>query len=98
MAKSTAGIGPKGQRKVAAVMHEWKGGDLHSGSKRGPVVKSQPQAVAIALTCHTERMARTRNSRSAPFAARSLAAAAAKAAFASTYSRSASDIGTSSSP
>jgi Family of unknown function (DUF6496) len=49
MAKSMAGIGPKGQRKVAAVMHEWGQGDLHSGSKSGPVVKGQKQAVAIAL-------------------------------------------------
>lgn len=36
--------------KVAKVMHEWKAGDLHSGSKKGPVVKSQKQAVAIALS------------------------------------------------
>lgn len=32
------------------VMHEWKEGDLHSGSKKGPVVKSQKQAVAIMLS------------------------------------------------
>jgi hypothetical protein len=50
MAKSTAGIGPKGKRKVAAVMHEWGADKLHSGSKRGPVVKNQKQAVAIALS------------------------------------------------
>ena len=31
-------------------MAEWKAGKLHSGSKRGPVVKSQKQAVAIALS------------------------------------------------
>jgi hypothetical protein len=49
VAKSTAGIGPKGKAKVATVMHEWGKGDLHSGSKRGPVVKNQRQAVAIAL-------------------------------------------------
>lgn len=30
-------------------MHEWKKGELHSGSKKGPKVKSQKQAVAIAL-------------------------------------------------
>ena len=30
-------------------MDEWKAGTLHSGSKKGPVVKSQRQAVAIAL-------------------------------------------------
>jgi hypothetical protein len=31
-------------------MKEWKAGKLHSGSKKGPVVKSQKQAVAIALS------------------------------------------------
>jgi len=31
-------------------MHEWKTGTLHSGSKKGPVVRSQKQAVAIALS------------------------------------------------
>jgi hypothetical protein len=50
MAKSTAGLGPKGKAKVGTVMHEWGKGELHSGSKKGPVVKSQPQAVAIALS------------------------------------------------
>ena len=29
------------------VMERWKAGSLHSGSKKGPVVKSQKQAVAI---------------------------------------------------
>ena len=50
MAKSTAGIGPKGKAKAARVFHEYGKGELHSGSKTGPVVKSQPQAVAIALS------------------------------------------------
>lgn len=36
--------------KVKTVMHEWKQGDLHSGSKKGPIVRSQKQAVAIALS------------------------------------------------
>jgi hypothetical protein len=49
MAKSTAGIGPKGQAKMQKVMHEYGKGDLHSGSASGPVVKSQKQAVAIGL-------------------------------------------------
>jgi hypothetical protein len=43
-------------RKVAKVMKEYKAGKLHSGSKKGPVVKSQKQAVAIAL--HEAGMAR----------------------------------------
>jgi hypothetical protein len=31
-------------------MKEWKSGDLHSGSKKGPVVNSQKQALAIAFS------------------------------------------------
>jgi hypothetical protein len=34
---------------VKTVMDEWKAGKLHSGSPKGPKVKSQKQAVAIAL-------------------------------------------------
>ena len=44
---------PKSSRaksKVKKVMHEWGAGRLHSGSKKGPVVKSQKQAVAIAIS------------------------------------------------
>ena len=36
--------------KVQKVMHEFKSGKLHSGSKKGPVVKSRKQAIAIALS------------------------------------------------
>jgi len=32
------------------VMHKWGKGLLHSGSKHGPAVKSQKQAVAIMLS------------------------------------------------
>ena len=32
------------------VMHKWKEGELHSGSKKGPVVSGQKQAVAIMLS------------------------------------------------
>jgi hypothetical protein len=49
MAKSTAGIGPAGKRKMATVFHEFGKGELHSGSKRGPVVTNPKQSVAIAL-------------------------------------------------
>lgn len=35
--------------KVQKVMHEFKTGTLHSG-KKGPVVKSRKQAIAIALS------------------------------------------------
>lgn len=40
----------KKQDKVKKVMGEYKRGELHSGSKSGPVVKSKKQAVAIALS------------------------------------------------
>lgn len=36
--------------KVQKVMHEFKTGSLHSGSKKGPKVTSRKQAVAIALS------------------------------------------------
>lgn len=38
------------KKKVKKVMHEWKEGNLHSGSKNGPKVTSQKQAEAIALS------------------------------------------------
>jgi len=40
----------RGAKKAATVMREYKRGQLHSGSKRGPVVKSRKQAVAIAMS------------------------------------------------
>lgn len=46
--KSRSGVNHAG--KVKKVMHEYKHGTLHSGSKSGPVVKSHKQAVAIALS------------------------------------------------
>lgn len=36
--------------KVEKVMHEWGQGELHSGSKHGPVVTNRKQAIAIALS------------------------------------------------
>ncbi len=36
--------------KVEKVMREFKAGKLHTGSKKGPVVKSRKQAIAIALS------------------------------------------------
>jgi hypothetical protein len=41
---------PKGRGKVQKVMHEFKAGSLHSGSKKGPKVTSRKQAIAIALS------------------------------------------------
>lgn len=40
----------KKESKIEKVMHEYKEGSLHSGSKKGPMVKSRKQAVAIALS------------------------------------------------
>jgi hypothetical protein len=45
MKKSTLG-----SKKIGKVINEYKSGKLHSGSKKGPVVKSEPQAMAIALS------------------------------------------------
>ena len=39
----------KAEAKISKVMREYKSGALHSG-KKGPVVKSRDQAVAIALS------------------------------------------------
>lgn len=39
-----------GDGSVEETMHEYKHGQLHSGSKRGPLVRSRRQAVAIALS------------------------------------------------
>lgn len=40
----------KKEKKVKKVMSEFKHGDLHSGSKKGPTVTNPKQAVAIALS------------------------------------------------
>jgi hypothetical protein len=37
-------------KKVGKVMHEYKAGALHSGSKSGPMVTNKKQAVAIAMS------------------------------------------------
>jgi hypothetical protein len=39
--------GSKEKRKIRKVMREFKEGELHSGSKKGPIVKDPKQAVAI---------------------------------------------------
>jgi len=38
------------QTKISKVMREFKAGTLNTGSKKGPVVKSKKQAIAIALS------------------------------------------------
>lgn len=40
----------KGRGKFSKVMHEFKAGSLHSGSKSGPVVRTRAQAKAIAVS------------------------------------------------
>jgi len=39
----------KEKDKIKTVMHEFKHGDLHSGSKKGPIVRNTKQAIAISL-------------------------------------------------
>lgn len=39
-----------GKKKIEKVMHEYKEGKLHSGSKNGPEVENPKQAIAIALS------------------------------------------------
>lgn len=41
---------PKEKNKMEKVMHEFKHGELHSGSKKGPKVKNRKQAIAIAMS------------------------------------------------
>jgi hypothetical protein len=44
----------KGDDCMKKVMHEWKTGTLNSG-KKGPVVKSQKQAVAVGMSlCYSD--------------------------------------------
>lgn len=40
----------KADKKISKVMNEFKAGTLNSGSPKGPKVKSQKQAIAIALS------------------------------------------------
>jgi len=49
-AKGGMAVPKAGMPKVAKVMGEFKAGELHSGSKSGPVVKNPKQAIAIAMS------------------------------------------------
>lgn len=40
----------RGEQKVGKVMKEYAHGDLHSGSKEGPLVQNPAQAKAIAMS------------------------------------------------
>lgn len=39
----------RGRKGVRQEMRKYKAGKLHSGSKHGPIVRNQKQAIAIAL-------------------------------------------------
>jgi hypothetical protein len=41
---------PAAKVKIGKVLHEFKEGELKSGSKKGPVVKNRKQAIAIAIS------------------------------------------------
>lgn len=38
------------KKRIKEEMHKFKEGELHSGSKKGPVVKDRKQAIAISLS------------------------------------------------
>jgi len=40
----------KAEKKMSKVMKEYAAGTLRMGSKKGPVVKSRKQAIAIAMS------------------------------------------------
>lgn len=40
----------KGKKKIEKVMGEFKHGELHTGSKKGPIVSNPKQAIAISLS------------------------------------------------
>lgn len=50
MKKGAAKSSAKSSAKVAKVMGEYKRGQLHSGSAKGPVVTNPKQAKAIAMS------------------------------------------------
>lgn len=40
----------KGKKKIEKTMHEFGKHELHSGSKKGPIVSNPKQAIAISLS------------------------------------------------
>jgi hypothetical protein len=50
IAMKKGGAVSKGEMKMGKVMSEYKHGELHSGSKTGPLVTNRKQAVAIAMS------------------------------------------------
>lgn len=49
---------PESKNKIKMVMEEFKQGELHSGSKKGPQVTNPKQAIAIALSQARKRKKR----------------------------------------
>lgn len=45
----------KAARKIKTELHKFKAGKLHSGSKKGRIVTSRKQAIAIALSVSRRR-------------------------------------------
>ncbi len=43
-------IKKKKKKKIEKVLYEFKEGELHSGSKKGPIVSNKKQAIAIGLS------------------------------------------------
>lgn len=43
-------LGGTPKEKIAQEMRKFKAGKLHSGSKKGPLVKDRRQAIAISLS------------------------------------------------
>lgn len=57
--KSCGHTKAKKKKKIEKVMKEYKKGELHSGSKKGPEVTNPRQALAIALS-ESRRMKKTK--------------------------------------
>ena len=50
MKKQTKKYSKKAEEKISKVMKEGYGGKLHSGSKKGPIVREPSQMKAIAIS------------------------------------------------
>lgn len=48
--RTTSKYSPKAEKKIHRVMKEFSEGKLRSGSKKGPVVTSPKQAIAIGIS------------------------------------------------
>ena len=53
------------QARMKEEMHKFKAGDLHSGSKSGPIVKDRQQAIAIGLNVSGQSRDQKRKGRKA---------------------------------